>query len=303
MAARSRSGSPERWHRAGGRDAQSGPWPRPGRRETSRRPAVPPTRGARRRCGGAVVGRGRSSLGQAVGDGRSVDTDVLVMAESDWRDPHHAAVVASMESLRTSRTHQSSAGIKPSCSAWPRSSRTDQCSMTLPSWTRQMWICSVAKSLPVGDLPRNSPRWRPDRQAGDDLVALGDLVLDVGVHRAPEPAQPADGFLEALGALRVARGRLVVDELGMDQFVGRSEVSLLEGLFQHPSGDPFVLLGHVVCLRSALVSVELARPCVGGTGEPTPMNARHRNIRNQAFLIGLAQWLPADPPSCRSACN
>src|SRR5829696_3623069 len=26
---------------------------------------------------------------------------------------------------------------------------------------RQMWMCSTANSLPVGGLPRNSPRWRP----------------------------------------------------------------------------------------------------------------------------------------------
>jgi hypothetical protein len=42
--------------------------------------------------------------------------------------------------------------------------------------------------------------------AGDDLVTLTDLVLDLGAHRAPEPAQPADGLLEALRALGLSGG-------------------------------------------------------------------------------------------------
>src|SRR5437588_8823468 len=78
--------------------------------------------------------------------------------------------------------------------------------------------------------------------AGDDLLALRDLVFDVSPHRTPQPAQPANGLLEPLRPLRVVRRRLVVHEVGMDQLVGHLEVSLLEQLLEHAPGDPLVLL-------------------------------------------------------------
>src|SRR5206468_7709615 len=80
--------------------------------------------------------------------------------------------------------------------------------------------------------------------ARHDLVALADLVLDVGAHRPPQAAQPADRFLEALRPLGVAGRRLVIDEVGMDQLVSGVEVSLLEELLEELPRDPLVLLRH-----------------------------------------------------------
>src|SRR5215211_5183809 len=62
----------------------------------------------------------------------------------------------------------------------------------------------------------------------DELVPFADLVLDLEAHRPPELTQPADGLLEALGALWAAGWRLVIDEPRMDQLLGRLEIALLE---------------------------------------------------------------------------
>jgi hypothetical protein len=83
-------------------------------------------------------------------------------------------------------------------------------------------------------------------QPGDELVALADLILDLRPHRPPEPTQPADGFLEAGRALGVARGRFVVDKVGVDQVVGRFQVALLEKLLQQPPG---------ICLFSSDIAI------------------------------------------------
>lgn len=77
---------------------------------------------------------------------------------------------------------------------------------------------------------------------GHDLVAVGDLVLDLKVHRSPELTQPPDGLDQALRPLRVRGWRLVVDEVRMNQLVRRLEVALLEELLEKSPGRLLVLL-------------------------------------------------------------
>src|SRR5215831_14313866 len=89
----------------------------------------------------------------------------------------------------------------------------------------------------------------------DDLVLFTDLILKIESHRPPKPAEPHDRLLETLRALGAAGRRLVVDELGMHQFVGGLEPALLEHLLEHPPGELLVLVRHWgpssgVCRRS-----------------------------------------------------
>jgi hypothetical protein len=78
------------------------------------------------------------------------------------------------------------------------------------------------------------------RDAGDNLVAFADLVLDLGAHRPPEAVEPAHGLLQALLALRVAGRGLVVDEVRVDQLVSRVE--------SFPCSKSSLRIRRVICL-------------------------------------------------------
>jgi hypothetical protein len=62
----------------------------------------------------------------------------------------------------------------------------------------------------------------------DNLVALADLVLDLGAHVSPEPAQPCHRLLETLRPLWASVRSFVVDEPEVNEFIDGLQPSVLE---------------------------------------------------------------------------
>jgi hypothetical protein len=85
----------------------------------------------------------------------------------------------------------------------------------------------------------------PHRHPLKDLVALGELVLDLEAKLAERVLEAQHGLPDALGAGRPLRvGRLVIDEVGMDEPIRELEVALRVDLVERATNQPLVVLRH-----------------------------------------------------------
>ena len=114
--------------------------------------------------------------------------------------------------------------------------------------------------VPDGERPARRPgahqrtRVAPaHRHQLDDLVALGNLVLDLKAKLAERALEAPHRLLDALGTSRLLRvRRLVVHEVGVDEFVRELDITLREDLAERAADQPLVVLRRHRRLRLAV---------------------------------------------------
>src|SRR5918994_7891050 len=133
--------------------------------------------------------------------------------------------------------------MAPSWRIMPSWSKLSQLSTTLPSEKRKMPIPVISSSLPVGAMPPELPAVGPAHPpAGDHLVALGDLVLYLGVEVGEGFLELAREPLDVLGAALQHGAVGLVGEIVVEDLIHQIQLPLVAHLLDVAPENGLVLL-------------------------------------------------------------
>lgn len=149
--------------------------------------------------------------------------------------PSRRAQADELRSQFERRCHPALAGaaMRPSCRITPRSSRTAQCSMALPSLKRTKCIWSCSKERPVGGTPWKGPRWVPLMVTRPATVSPSATRSSIVKCRSGKAARRILTTCRVVSGLDCScQGEPRDWEVRCDQVVYDGEVTLVEHLLK-----------------------------------------------------------------------
>ena len=122
-------------------------------------------------------------------------------------------------------------------------------------------MCWTEMPRPVAGMPMKPARVVPGHgDPGDDLVVLGDDVVDGEVQIGKRRLKPRDGLSHPLGSARAVASGLVVEELRVDELLDRVDVTAIEQDVHRLDDAQFRVGAHHVHRRSAGGNMRPAKP-------------------------------------------